>query len=59
MRLISEARPKANLLRSDDLSTTWAVATLAFVSFLVVALVYVLYFFGPWLRKRSKLARNF
>jgi len=56
---MSEARPKADLLRSDDLSTTWAVATLAFVSFLVVALVYVLYFFGPWLRKRSKLARNF
>jgi len=34
------------------------VATLAFVSILLVFLVYVLYFFGPWLRKRSPIARD-
>jgi hypothetical protein len=28
------------------------------VSLLLVALVYVLYFFGPWLRKRSPIARD-
>ncbi|KAL1962673.1 hypothetical protein VTN77DRAFT_9307 [Rasamsonia byssochlamydoides] len=42
----------------DNLSTTWAFAILAFVSLGVVALVYVLYFFGPKLRARSKLAKN-
>lgn len=41
------------------LSTTWAFAILAFISLLVVALVYVLFFFGPRLRKYSKLARKF
>jgi hypothetical protein len=41
----------------DNLSTKWAFAVLGFVSLGVVALVYVLYFFGKALRKRSKLAR--
>lgn len=41
----------------DDLSTKWAFAVLAFVSLGVVALVYVLYFFGKALRRRSKLAK--
>lgn len=41
----------------DNLSTKWAFAVLAFVSLGVVALVYVLYFYGRVLRKRSKLAR--
>ena len=42
-----------------NLSTTWAFATLAFISLLIVGLVYILYFFGPALRKFSKLARRF
>lgn len=41
------------------MSTRWAMATLGFVSFGLVALVYVLYFFGPRLRARSTLARKF
>jgi hypothetical protein len=42
----------------ENLTTTWAFATLAFISFGIVALVYVLYFFGPKLRARSRLAKN-
>ncbi|TQB74600.1 hypothetical protein MPDQ_004449 [Monascus purpureus] len=42
----------------DRMSTTWAFATLAFISLGIVALVYVLYFFGPALRRMSKLARR-
>jgi len=42
-----------------NMSTTWAFATLAFISLPLVALMYVVYFFGPWLRRRSKLARTF
>ncbi|KAF2083857.1 vitamin b6 transporter bsu1 [Saccharata proteae CBS 121410] len=43
----------------DNLGTTWAMACLAFISLGIVALVYLLYFFGPWMRKRSKLAKAF
>ncbi|KAI0470958.1 MFS general substrate transporter [Xylariaceae sp. FL0804] len=42
----------------DNLGAKWAMATLGFISFGLVALVYVLYFFGPKLRARSKLARS-
>lgn len=42
----------------DRMSTTWAFATLAFISLGIVALVYILYFFGPTLRRMSKLARR-
>lgn len=42
----------------ENLSTTWAFAILAFISLGIVALVYVLYFFGPKLRARSRLAKN-
>ena len=42
-----------------NLGTTWAMATLAFISLGIVALVYGLYFGGPWLRSKSRLARNF
>ncbi|EFX03178.1 vitamin b6 transporter bsu1 [Grosmannia clavigera kw1407] len=42
----------------DNMSAKWAMATLGFVSFGLVALVYVLYFFGPRIRSWSKLAKH-
>lgn len=47
------------LLMFENLGTTWAMGCLAFISLSIVALVYMLYFFGPWLRRKSKLARSF
>ncbi|GME45236.1 vitamin b6 transporter bsu1 [Neofusicoccum parvum] len=47
------------LVMFENLGTTWAMACLAFISLGIVALVYLLYFFGPWLRRQSKLARSF
>jgi hypothetical protein len=43
----------------DQMSTKWAMATLGFISFGLVFLIYVVYFFGPKIRARSKLARTF
>lgn len=42
----------------DNMSAKWAMATLGFFSFSIVALVYVLYFFGPRIRSWSKLAKH-
>jgi hypothetical protein len=42
----------------DRLSTTWAFSILGFVSLGVVASVYVFYFWGSGLRRRSGLAMN-
>ncbi|KAK8175558.1 major facilitator superfamily domain-containing protein [Phyllosticta citrichinensis] len=47
------------IIMFTNLGTTWAMACLAFISLGIVALVYILYFFGPWLRKKSKLAKSF
>lgn len=47
------------LIMFENLGTTWAMACLAFISLGIVALVYLLYFFGPWLRRKSKLAKSF
>lgn len=41
-----------------NLGAKWAMAVLGFVSFGIVALVYVLYFFGERIRSWSKLARK-
>lgn len=43
----------------DQMSPKWAMATLGFISFGLVALVYILYFFGEKIRSWSKLARKF
>ena len=43
----------------DNLGTTWAMATIGFISLGIVALVYILYFFGRQIRGKSKLARTF
>ena len=47
------------IIMFENLTTTTAFEILAFVSFGIVALVYVLYFCGPRLRRLSKLARRF
>jgi len=41
------------------LSTKWGFAIIGFISFGIVALIYVIYFFGENIRKRSKLAKRF
>lgn len=43
----------------DNLSTTWAVATVGFISLTLCGLIYVVFFFGAKIRSRSKLARTF
>ncbi|KAG7697863.1 hypothetical protein KL930_000082 [Ogataea haglerorum] len=54
---IAAALTHAGIAMFDDMSAKWAMATLAFISLLVVVLVYVFYFFGAKLRASSKLAR--
>ncbi|KAG9540853.1 MFS multidrug transporter-like protein, partial [Aureobasidium melanogenum] len=54
--LIAAAMCHAGVAMFQNMSSTWAFATLAFISLGLVALVYILYFFGPMLRRRSKLA---
>ncbi|KAI4846856.1 vitamin b6 transporter bsu1 [Aureobasidium sp. EXF-8845] len=54
--LIAAAMCHAGVAMFENMGSTWAFATLAFVSLTLVALVYILYFFGPMLRRRSKLA---
>ncbi|KAF3766735.1 MFS general substrate transporter [Cryphonectria parasitica EP155] len=57
--LIAAGCAHAGIAMFENMSTKWAMATLGFVSFGLVALVYILYFFGPQIRARSKLARKF
>ncbi|KAH3665753.1 hypothetical protein OGAPHI_003941 [Ogataea philodendri] len=54
---IAAALAHAGIAMFENMSAKWAMATLAFISLLVVALVYVLYFFGARLRAASRLAR--
>ena len=56
---IAAAFAHIGIILFDNLGTTWGFACLAFISLGVVALVYVLFFFGEGLRRRSKLARTF
>ncbi|KAF7527683.1 hypothetical protein G7054_g10413 [Neopestalotiopsis clavispora] len=48
----------AGIAMFENMSSKWAMATLGFVSFGLVALIYVVYFFGPKMRARSKIARS-
>lgn len=57
--LIAAALSHAGVAMFDAMSTKWAMATLGFISFGLVALVYILYFWGPKIRAKSKLARKF
>lgn len=54
--LIAAGMCHAGVAMFENLSTKWAFAILGFVSFGVVALVYVLFFFGERLRRWSRLA---
>ena len=54
--IIAAAFAHIGIVMFNNLSTTWALAILGFASFGVVILVYVLYFFGPAIRRRSKYA---
>ncbi|KAI5868708.1 MFS general substrate transporter [Durotheca rogersii] len=56
--LIAAACCHLGILMFDNLEAKWAMATLGFVSFGLVALIYVLYFFGARIRSWSKLARK-
>ncbi|KAI9730093.1 MAG: hypothetical protein M1834_006085 [Cirrosporium novae-zelandiae] len=56
---IAAAFAHIGIIMFENMSTTWAMATLGFVSLSIVALVYILYFYGLQLRKMSKLARSF
>ncbi|RDW94931.1 hypothetical protein BP5796_00694 [Coleophoma crateriformis] len=47
------------LLMFANMSTTWAMATIGFISFTLCILIYVIYFFGARIRRNSKLARTF
>ncbi|KAF1350249.1 major facilitator superfamily domain-containing protein [Delphinella strobiligena] len=55
---IATALCHAGVAMFDNMSTKWAFATLGFISFGIVALIYVVYFFGAAIRKRSTLARS-
>jgi len=57
--VIAAALAHLGLLLFANLNATWAMAVIAFISLTLVALVYVLYFFGAKIRARSKLARQF
>jgi len=56
--LIAAGCAHAGVAMFANMSNKWAFATIAFISIGLVILVYILYFFGPVLRKHSKLART-
>jgi len=57
--IIAAAFAHIGIVMFDNLGTTWAMGCIGFISLGIVALVYIVYFFGPWIRRRSKLARTF
>jgi hypothetical protein len=57
--LIAAGCAHAGVAMFANMNEKWAFATLGFISIGLVILVYVLFFFGPNLRKWSKLARSF
>jgi hypothetical protein len=57
--LIAAAMAHLGVLMFENMTTTWAMATIGFISFGLVALIYVIYFFGARIRSHSKLARSF
>ncbi len=57
--IMAAALAHLGVLMFDNLSTTWAMATIGFISLGLCALIYFIYFFGAKVRRRSKLARTF
>ncbi|KAI1840050.1 hypothetical protein JX265_013882 [Neoarthrinium moseri] len=56
--IIAAGCAHAGIALFEDLSSKWAMAILGFISFGLVALIYVVYFFGAKMRARSKIARS-
>lgn len=54
---IAASLSHAGVAMFENMSTTWAMATLGFISLGIVALVYIFFFFGHRLRLHSKIAR--
>jgi MFS family permease len=57
--IIAAALAHLGILMFENMSTTWAMATIGFISFGICALIYFIYFFGAKIRARSSLARTF
>jgi hypothetical protein len=57
--IMAAALAHAGVAMFENLSTTWAVAIIGFVSLGLCALIYFIFFFGAKIRKHSKLARTF
>ncbi|EXJ70377.1 uncharacterized protein A1O5_06445 [Cladophialophora psammophila CBS 110553] len=57
--LIAAGCAHAGVAMFANMNIRWAFSTLAFISIGLVVLVYVLFFFGPTLRRWSPLARTF
>ncbi|OAG34800.1 hypothetical protein AYO21_11014 [Fonsecaea monophora] len=57
--LIAAGCAHAGVAMFENMDIRWAFSTLGFVSIGLVVLVYVLFFFGPTLRRWSPLARTF
>ncbi|OAP56305.1 hypothetical protein AYL99_09484 [Fonsecaea erecta] len=57
--LIAAGCAHAGVAMFANMNIRWAFSTLGFISIGLVALVYVLFFFGPTLRRWSPLARTF
>ncbi|KAL3418748.1 polyamine transporter 3 [Phlyctema vagabunda] len=57
--ILAAALCHLGLLMFENMSSTWAFATIGFISLGLCVLIYVIYFFGGRIRSRSKLARSF
>ena len=57
--VISAALSHVGILMIRDMTIKWAMATIGFISIGLCALVYILYFFGAKIRKRSTFASAF
>ena len=57
--IMAAALAHLGVLMFENMSTTWAVATVGFVSLGLCGLIYFIFFFGERIRMRSKLARTF
>lgn len=54
--VLAAALSHLGILMIDNMTVKWAMAVIGFVSFGLCGLVYILYFFGAKIRKRSKFA---
>ena len=57
--VFAAAMTHLGILMGDNMSSTWAMATIGFIYLSLCVLIYVLYISGAVIRGRSKLARSF